>query len=142
MAVLLDNEKCKECDGSHDYYMEDVPVPIKIMGLAPMAVHPKYQNQGVGSALIKEGIKTCKQKGYVAICVLGHTKYYPKFGFLKSSIYKIKSEYDVPEEAFMLLTLQSNALKNIEGVIKYHDAFSQLDTVNEDIQELPNSPQL
>ena len=97
---------------------------LKLMGLAPMAVIPKFQNKGVGSSLIKEGIQQCIDNGYDAIIVLGHPDYYPKFGFVPSIKYGIKSEYDVPDEVFMALELKENILKGKHGIIKYHDAFN------------------
>ncbi|NIQ13038.1 MAG: GNAT family N-acetyltransferase, partial [Candidatus Dadabacteria bacterium] len=51
-----------------------------MMGLGPMAVLSQYQNQGIGSELVKRGVKHCKSSGCDAIVVLGHPHYYPKFG--------------------------------------------------------------
>ena len=46
-----------------------------------MAVSPEFQNQGIGSKLIREGLKVCAAEGCEAIFVLGHANYYPRFGF-------------------------------------------------------------
>ncbi len=43
---------------------------IRLAGLAPMAVTPNLQRQGIGSRLVAEGIKRCKSKGFDAIVVL------------------------------------------------------------------------
>lgn len=99
---------------------------LKIMGLAPMAVSSKYQNKGIGSKLVRAGLEHCQSLGYDAVVVLGHPNYYPKFGFVPSVKYGIKSEYEVPDEAFMILELTPGSLKNHEGVIKYHDAFNSV----------------
>jgi len=99
---------------------------LKIMGLAPLAVLSNYQSKGVGSKLVQEGIERCKSQGYDAIVVLGHPNYYPKFGFIPSVSYGIKSEYEVSDEKFMVLELVLDSLKGSGGVIKYHDAFSSL----------------
>ena len=99
---------------------------LKLIGLAPMAVIEQHQNKGIGSKLVKAGIEHCKSKGYDAIVVLGHPSYYPKFGFVPSITYGIKSEYEVPDEAFMVLELVPNSLKNYQGVIKYHDLFNSV----------------
>jgi len=98
----------------------------KIMGLAPMAVLSQYQNKGIGSKLVKAGLKQCKSLGYDAVVVLGHADYYPKFGFVPSIRYGIKSEYQVPDEVFMIVELVPESLKNYSGVIKYHEAFSSV----------------
>lgn len=97
---------------------------LKIAGLAPMAVSSQYQNKGIGSKLVKAGLDRCKYLGYNAVVVLGHPNYYPKFGFVPSVKYGIKSEYEVPDEVFMILELTPGSLKNHKGVIKYHEAFS------------------
>ena len=99
---------------------------LKIIGLAPMAILQKYQNKGIGSKLVKKGIEYCKSKDYDAIAVLGHPGYYPKFGFVPSITYGIKSEYEVPDEAFMILELVPNSLKDHQGIIKYHELFNSV----------------
>jgi putative acetyltransferase len=99
---------------------------LKIMGLAPMAVLSKYQNKGIGSKLVRTGLQHCQSLGYDAVVVLGHPNYYPKFGFVPSVKYGIKSEYEVPDEVFMILELTPGSLKNHEGIIKYHEAFNSV----------------
>ncbi|MFC1478287.1 GNAT family N-acetyltransferase [Candidatus Margulisiibacteriota bacterium] len=99
---------------------------ITIAGLAPIAVLPAYQNKGVGSMLIDEGIKYCKKAGYAAVVVLGHHKYYPRFGFVPSTKYDLTCEYDVPTEVFMVKELWAGALKDCKGEIRYHEVFRQL----------------
>lgn len=96
---------------------------LKLLGLAPMAVLPEYQNQGIGSALVKRGLELCKAKGYDAVVVLGHPNYYTRFGFVPSDEYGIKSEYEVPREVFMIQELVHGCLKGKSGVIQYHEAF-------------------
>ena len=99
---------------------------LKIIGLAPMAVMPERQRKGIGSALVRAGLEQCKQLGFVAVVVLGHTEYYPRFGFSPTSRFGIDCEYDVPEEAFMAMELQPDALHEKTGKVKYHAAFSSL----------------
>jgi len=63
----------------------------------------------------------------ILICymVLGHPEYYPRFGFFPSVNYNIFSEYDVPDDAFMILELSKGCLQGKQGKIKYHKAFSE-----------------
>ena len=75
------------------------------MGLAPIAVQPEYQRQGIGSELIRAGISELKSKRSAFVIVLGHPEYYPRFGFERASRYGIRSEWQVPDEAFMILIL-------------------------------------
>lgn len=93
------------------------------LALAPVSVLPKYQNQGVGRRLIEEGIKAAKELGYGSVIVLGHPEYYPKFGFEKASLWGIKAPFEVPDDAFMVLELSENGLKDHSGVVEYSAAF-------------------
>lgn len=99
---------------------------LKIMGLAPMAVSPNRQRSGVGSMLVGAGLKKCRELDYDAVVVLGHPDYYPRFGFSPSTRFGIRSEYDVPEEVFMVVELRSGFLNGVHGTIQYHSAFSNL----------------
>jgi putative acetyltransferase len=99
---------------------------LKIMGLAPMAVEPTHQNQGIGTALGRAGLEQCKGLGYGAVVVLGHPRYYPRFGFSPASNFGISCEYDAPKEAFMAFELQPGYLRGKSGTIKYHAAFGSL----------------
>lgn len=99
---------------------------LKLMGLAPMAVKLGHQRSGVGSALVHAGLEACKALGYGAVVVLGHSEYYPRFGFVPSSCYGIDSEYEVPEEVFMVLELEPDILAGKAGRISYHVAFARV----------------
>ena len=99
---------------------------LRVIGLAPMAVIPEMQNKGIGSLLVKAGIQQCIAEDYDVIVVLGHPKFYPKFGFVPSVNYGIKSEYEVPEDVFMVLELKENTLQGRQGTVKYHEAFSSV----------------
>ena len=97
-----------------------------IMGLAPMAVTPARQRQGIGSALVRAGLKQCEQLGALAIIVLGHPAYYPRFGFAPASRLNIVSDYDVPDDVFLAMELKHGAMSGKSGRIKYHEAFGAL----------------
>jgi putative acetyltransferase len=96
---------------------------VRIMGLAPMAVLPAVQRQGIGSALVRAGLDRCKQLGFGAVVVLGHPRYYPRFGFVPAARFGINSEYQVPDDVFMALELEPDALRDKSGTIRYHAAF-------------------
>jgi putative acetyltransferase len=101
-------------------------VGVKLYGLAPMAVDPKLQNNGIGSLLVEAGLKECMSQQVSAVFVLGHPNYYPRFGFRPSNNFGIKSEYDVPADVFMGKELVSGALNSIEGVVKYSAEFGSV----------------
>ncbi|WP_458651184.1 GNAT family N-acetyltransferase [Sivoneniella epilithica] len=96
---------------------------LLILGLAPVAVLPHYQKQGIGSLLIQQGLKTCHQFGCDAVVVLGDPKYYSRFGFVSASTQGLRCEYDVPDEAFMVLELSGAALQECSGTVQYRSEF-------------------
>ncbi len=93
------------------------------MGLAPMAVLPEYQRQGIGSALVRAGLLECLRIGHEVVVVVGHPEYYPRFGFIPASSKGLRCEYEVPDEAFMVAELRPGALVGKQGLVKYHPAF-------------------
>ncbi len=99
---------------------------LRFMGLGPMAVTSDHQREGIGGELVRAGLEQCKQLGFGAVIVLGHPDYYPRFGFVPSVQFGIDSEYEVPEEVFMVLELQPGYLRGAGGTIKYHAAFSNV----------------
>jgi putative acetyltransferase len=93
------------------------------VGLAPMAVLPGRQRRGIGGGLVKAGLVECRNAGYDCVVVLGHSTYYPGFGFVPASQYGITSEYEVPDETFMVLTWHGEALKDRGGVVRDQPEF-------------------
>ena len=94
------------------------------VGLGPMAVTKDCQRSGIGSALVREGIKLLSDRGIKGVFVLGHPEYYPKFGFKPSqSTFGISSKYEVPDNVFMALEIEHGVFNNLNGVINYSSAF-------------------
>ena len=110
----------------HVLFSEATIDAVTIIGLAPLAVLPSHQKQGIGTLLTNAGIEACRNTGYTAMIVLGHPEYYPRFGFMPASRFGIKSEYDVPDEVFMAMELQTGALSGCAGVAKYQPEFSEV----------------
>jgi len=86
-------------------------------GLAPLAVLPGFQRRGVGTALVREGLRACRRLGHHIVFVLGHPEYYPRFGFETAAARALTSVYDVRPEAFMVA----------EGTVKYRPEFEGID---------------
>jgi len=59
--------------------------PNLMMGLAPLAVLPARQQLGIGSMLVRAGLKECSDRGVGAVFLLGHTEYYARFAFEPAS---------------------------------------------------------
>lgn len=96
---------------------------VRAMALAPMAVVPERQRSGIGSALVRDGLESCRRHGVEAVFVVGHPAYYPRFGFSLASGFGITCEFEVPDEAFMVLELVPGALRGRTGQVFFHEAF-------------------
>ena len=94
-------------------------------GLAPLAVVPEFQRQGVGSALVEAGLEEMKRAGQPFVVLVGHPNYYPRFGFVRASQYGIRSEYEeVPDEASMIIVFDEGKLQGITGVAHERPEFA------------------
>lgn len=96
------------------------------LALAPIAVIPQFQKQGIGGLLIKHGLARAADLGFKSVIVLGHEHYYPKFGFFPTSKWGIKSPFNVPENVFMGIELIKDGLKNVRGTVKYPIEFESV----------------
>lgn len=82
----------------------DVSPEILSYGLAPLAVIPEYQNQGIGTELVRAGLKLMEQAGANLIVVLGDPAYYSRFGFQAASIFNITCKWKKYQEAFQVFS--------------------------------------
>lgn len=92
-----------------------------VMGLGPMSVRPDLQGQGIGTDLVHAGLTACWDAGAIAVVVLGHASYYPKFGFTPASAQGLGLTFEVPDEAFMLLLREGGEVP--AGTVHYSEAF-------------------
>ena len=93
-------------DGAKDWY-----------GLGPVSVLPKYQRQGMGTALIQEGLSQLNTLNASGCCVVGHPDYYGKFGFENVPELTIEG---VPPEAFFALAFNGPMP---HGAVTFHEGF-------------------
>ncbi len=93
-----------------------------VLALAPMAVVPDRQREGVGSRLVREGLRLAAQTDFPLVVVLGHPGYYPRFGFEPARELGIVAPFDVPAEAWMALRLPAHR-PQVRGTVSYADAF-------------------
>ena len=107
----------------HPVTIESKAASHPSLALAPMSVVPEYQNQEIGSRLVREGLRLAKELGHNSVIVLGHADYYPRFGFQPASRWDIRSPFDVPDESFLAMELTPGALTGIEGPVRYPAEF-------------------
>lgn len=91
------------------------------LALAPVAVEPDRQRHGIGSALIRKAIEVAAQRGEAFILVLGHNKYYPRFGFSVGLPMNLRHPF--PADSFMALELKPGAMNDLRGRVRYPSAF-------------------
>jgi putative acetyltransferase len=96
------------------------------MGLAPMAVRPDQQRQGIGSQLVTRGLDILRERGCPFVVVVGHPEFYPRFGFEPASTRGLVCQWEgVPDAAFMVLALDAKAMAGVSGVATYRDEFNE-----------------
>lgn len=98
---------------------------FEAIALAPMAVIPSYQRQRIGSQMVRAGLEECRCLGHEIVVVLGHPDYYPRFGFILAKPKGIDCEFEVPEEAWMILELREGALAGRRGVVRFQPEFKE-----------------
>jgi predicted N-acetyltransferase YhbS len=85
--------------------------------LGPVSVKPSLQSQGIGSALIGEGLKRISELGADGCVLLGYPSYYGRFGFAHDPELTYEGK---PNPNFQQLTLKGDTPK---GDVGYHPAF-------------------
>jgi putative acetyltransferase len=94
---------------------------VPALALAPMAVLPPFQKQGIGSALVRSGLDECRRQGHRIVVVVGHLHYYPRFGFSAELAKRLESPYS--GESFMALELVGRSLEGVKGRVQYPPPF-------------------
>jgi putative acetyltransferase len=86
-------------------------------GLGPVSVLPEYQRQGIGGALIQEGLSRLKGLGAGGCCLVGHPEYYHRFGFQNT---RGLGHEGVPEDAFFAMSFDGHIP---QGIVEFHEGF-------------------
>lgn len=97
---------------------------FQALALAPVAVLPKFQKQGIGGELIKRAHERAKELGYESVILVGHENYYPKFGYQPAKKFDIHFPVEIPEKNFMAIELVKDGLKNVSGMVIYPPEFN------------------
>ena len=104
----------------------DPPAPgVRLAALGPMAVLPGLQRQGIGTHLVRAGLRECSGAGYNAVVLVGHPHFYPRFGFGPAGVRGLRCEFPVPEDVFMVLELEPGALQGVSGLVRYPPQFAE-----------------
>lgn len=101
-----------EIDGQiagHILFTEGKVGTDTVLVLAPLSVSPRYQKQGIGTALMKEGHEIARALGYGYVLVLGSENYYPRVGYLPAGEFGVSVPDGIPPENFMAMQLHEDA---------------------------------
>ena len=101
---------------------------ISAVILAPLAVIPAAQSQGVGGQLINEGLKCLSESGVDLVFVLGHPDYYPRHGFKPAGILGFDAPYPIQQEhadAWMVKELRFGVIGSVSGKVQCSDVLNQ-----------------
>jgi putative acetyltransferase len=98
--------------------------PVKISdgtqawyGLGPISVLPEFQRQGIGKALMQQGLSQLRGLHAAGCCLVGHPAYYRKFGFNNAPHLECEG---VPEQFFFALSFDGHMP---QGLVTFHQAF-------------------
>ncbi len=100
--------------------LADSPQPIAASLLAPLAVVPDAQRQGIGGKLIERGLQLLEEAGVGLVFVLGYPEYYPRFGFEPAGRLGFEAPYPIPDknaDAWMVQALQADVIGSISGKV-------------------------
>jgi putative acetyltransferase len=106
----------------------DPPIKVKTYILAPLAVIPAFQKQGIGDRLIQTGIQILANWRIDWIFVLGHESYYPRFGFSPALALGFEPPFQIAGEftnAWMALTLTPTCINSYHGRVVPADALNR-----------------
>jgi len=103
--------------------LDDQIVGATTMGLAPMAVRPDVQRQGIGSKLVYAGLDACKALRTELVFVLGHPEFYPRFGFRGAADHGFHYKDEKLDPYFFVLELTRRAASGVSGTVSYHALF-------------------
>jgi putative acetyltransferase len=98
-----------------------------VLMLSPLAVRPDRQRQGVGSALVREGLRRASVRSEPVVIVEGDPGYYSRFGFTRASELGLERPHErIPEWAFQALRLPGSVEEHALGRVIYPPAFDGL----------------
>jgi predicted N-acetyltransferase YhbS len=104
--------------------VRDAAAEHSVLTFGPLSVLPRYQNKGIGSALIERTITLAVRTGGNAIIIYGDPEYYKRFGFAPSKRYNITNKYGRYPAALLALELYPGALLGVKGEFDEGAAYS------------------
>ena len=108
------------------FTITDLEDGTAILMLSPLAVAPAHQRRGVGTALVEEGLRRCRERAEPVVIVEGDPRYYSRFGFRRASELGLeKPSEQTPEWAFQAIALPGHDA-SVRGRVRYPPPFDGL----------------
>lgn len=123
LVAVTDNQVVGHIFFSKVKIVDQVAHAVVSLALAPMAVAPGFQKNGIGRQLISHGLAAARDMGFQSVIVLGHEYYYPRFGFVPTSRWHIHPPFQVPANAYLGLELVEGGLQHVSGTVEYPAEF-------------------
>jgi putative acetyltransferase len=99
------------------------PADLGVVARYVAPLRPSQQREGVGSALIRDGIERCRDTGWTAAFVLGDPDYYHRFGWSSAADWGLRCKWEVPAPIFQAMELVPDGLSGWNGLVTYHPVF-------------------
>ncbi len=109
-------------------YLTHAENAVAVVILAPLAVVPDAQKQGVGGKLVERGLQLLAEAGVDLIFVLGHPAYYPRYGFTPAISLGLEPPYPLPDahvDAWMVRALRPGVIGIVSGKVRCADALNR-----------------
>lgn len=104
---------------------QEIEKPILI--LAPIAVLPEFQKQGIGSSLVKKGLEISQSLNFDIVSLIGYPEFFSFCGFVpaRNKGLEVSLKGNIPDEAFMVYELKKGALKETGGIVEFPSYFEE-----------------
>ena len=102
---------------------------VEVTSLSPLAVLPEWQRRGIGSALVRHGLRELDDRGVPLVFLEGDPQYYSRLGFRPAGEHGFrKPSLRIPDGAFQVVTLSAYE-PWMTGTFVYSDTFWRYDCV-------------
>jgi len=106
-----------------------------VITFGPLAVHPEFQRQGIGTILMRETIHLAKKLGYKAIIIYGEPNYYPKHGFKRAKDFEITQLDGTYLDALMTYELEDGYLQDKKGYFLVSEVYLNIEAEDVEIYD-------
>jgi putative acetyltransferase len=106
---------------------------LPVVALGPIGVRPDRQRQGIGSALIAEGLEEARRRGEPAVIVLGDPAFYGPRGVVAAAEFSMRNPFaGIEESGFVIgeedfrVAMLGDPAPVLDGDARWDPAFSEV----------------